>query len=132
VRTYPAPGLAASNARQSPVRIERLLSSAGNCSSAQWEPKQYPVQSSVLSTSAVVSKDVLRSIPPIPFAALRICLAAPILWAFARRFEPGVVIEPPLLRTLACYALLGVIGVWLPQALGFVGLKMVGPGAMPT
>ena len=72
-----------------------------------------------------MSKAALRYIAPFPFATLRVAIAVPCLWALARVIEPGP--PPRHLRAIAAYAFLGFTGVYLPQGLIFVGVKMVGP-----
>lgn len=67
----------------------------------------------------------MQHIPPLPFAALRVCAAVPFLWAIARRVEP----ERRALdrRTAAWLAFFGLVGVYAPQGLILVGVHMAGP-----
>lgn len=76
-------------------------------------------------TFAVMSKAALQQISPFTFATLRVAIAVPCLWALARLLEPGGC--PRHTRAIAAYAFLGFTGVYLPQGLIFVGVKMVGP-----
>eukprot|EP00892_Ulva_mutabilis_P006514 jgi/Ulvmu1/4234/UM191_0007.1 len=74
---------------------------------------------------AVASKVALDYIPPFPFAAMRVGIAVPLLWGFAKLVEPGKV--PCTYRHFLALAGLGITGVVLPQGLIFVGIRLVGP-----
>jgi drug/metabolite transporter (DMT)-like permease len=74
---------------------------------------------------AVLTEDALKFIQPFPFAAVRVGLATPCLWAIARATEPGAVLLAP--TTVAVTAFLGMTGVYVPQSLIFVGIQWAGP-----
>lgn len=74
---------------------------------------------------AVSSKVALDYIPPFPFAAVRVAVALPLLWGFATAVESGSI--PRSIWHWSALAGLGVVGVFLPQSLIFVGVHMVGP-----
>ena len=74
---------------------------------------------------AVSTKTALQYLPAFTFGALRVLLALPALWMFARAVEPGH--HPCSLRDVLVHVFLGITGITGPQGLILVGVRMTSP-----
>lgn len=91
-----------------------------------WPTEQHFVYHlTAASALAVSSKTALLYLPPFTFGALRVLLALPALWIFARAVEPGP--HPCRLRDILVHLFLGITGITGPQGLIFVGVRLTSP-----